>query len=69
MVSHFHVNVDSNALKRKRGSPRGGGGENSCKRKRSRTRAQKCALFLGQASAQCERRVCSKAPGSKIMKT
>ena len=25
-VSHFHVNVDSNALKRKRGSPGGGGG-------------------------------------------
>ena len=42
-VSHFHVNVDSNALKRKRGSPRGGGGgEDSRKRKRSQTRAQKC---------------------------
>ena len=78
-VSHFHVNVDSNALKRKRGSPRGG--EDSRKRKRSQTRAQKCALFFAKTknfwlpafskvrswtlTAQCERRVCSKAPGSQ----
>ena len=36
-MSHFHVNVDSN----EHGGLRGGGGEDSRKRKRSQTRAQK----------------------------
>ena len=59
----------------------GGGGEDSCKRKRSQTRVQKCTLFFEKIekkllpafskvwsstlTAQCERRVCSKAPGSQ----
>ena len=57
------------------------GGEDSRKRKRSKTRVQKCTLFFEKTkknllpafskvksstlTAQCERRVCSKAPGSQ----
>ena len=65
----------------KTGVSEGVGGEDSRKRKRSQTRVQKCTLFFEKnekfllpafskvwsstLTAQCERRVCSKASGSQ----
>ena len=47
-VSHFHVKVDSNALKRKRGSPRGGGGGTIHANVNTAKRELRNALFSSQ---------------------
>ena len=64
-MSHFDVNVESNALKRKRGSPRGGGGGekihanvNAAKRelRNALFSSQKPKVFYCQLSQRFSRR-------------